>query len=87
MKIIKIGTLACPSCLLTNEIMSEIKERYPNIEIVNLDYIFDVEKVRELYDGFIIPTVIFKRDDNSEITRIIGDQNIEDIEKIIRENR
>ena len=40
MKIIKIGALWCPACLITNNALDKINKNY-DVEIVSLDYDFD----------------------------------------------
>ena len=47
MKIIKVGALWCPACLITNNELNKIKESY-NIEVIEYDYDFDEDKVKEL---------------------------------------
>ena len=44
MKIIKIGALWCPACLITNNALDKINKNY-DVEIVNLDYDLDEEEV------------------------------------------
>ena len=82
MKIIKISSLACPSCIIMNKIINQIKEKY-NIEIEELDYDFD--ETEKYNPGKILPVFIFIKD-NKEITRLTGEKNIEDFEQIINNN-
>lgn len=79
MKIIKISSLSCPSCIIMNKIINQLQNKY-DVEIENLDYDFDdIEKysVRK-----ILPVFIFIKNEK-EITRLIGEHKIEDFEKII----
>ena len=41
MKIIKIGAVWCPGCLVMNKIWNNIKTNYPEVEIEELDYDMD----------------------------------------------
>lgn len=82
MKIIKVGALWCPACLITNNELNKIKESY-NIEVIEYDYDFDEEKVKELNIGTILPELIFIKDDK-EIDRLIGEKRFKDIEGVIK---
>ena len=77
MKIIKVGALWCPACLITNNELNKIKESY-NIEVIEYDYDFDEEKVKELNIGTILPELIFIKDDK-EVDRLIGEKRFKDI--------
>ncbi|MBQ4263456.1 MAG: thioredoxin family protein [Bacilli bacterium] len=79
MKIIKISSLSCPSCIIMNKIINQLQNKY-DVEIENLDYDFDdIEKYNV---GKILPVFIFIKNEK-EITRLIGEHKIEDFEKII----
>ncbi|MBQ1496397.1 MAG: thioredoxin family protein [Bacilli bacterium] len=82
MKIIKVGALWCPACLITNNELNKIKESY-NIEVIEYDYDFDEEKVKELNIGTILPELIFIKDDK-EVDRLIGEKRFKDIEGVIK---
>lgn len=83
MKIIKITSLGCPSCIIMNKIINQIKIDYPNIEFEELDYDFDdVDK----YDvDKILPVFIFYKNEK-EIDRLRGEHKKEEFTKIIEEN-
>lgn len=84
MEIIKIGALWCPACLITNNNLDKVLEKYPNIKLINLDYDFDDEV--EKYDvGKTLPVLIFKKD-GKEITRLIGEKTIREIENVVGDN-
>lgn len=81
MKIIKINSLGCPSCIIMNKIFNKIKEKY-DFELEELDYDFDdIEKYKP---GNILPIYIFYKNDK-EINRICGEHKVEELEKIIEE--
>ncbi len=84
MEIIKIGALWCPACLITNNSLSKVMEKYPNIKVTNLDYDFDDEALK--YNvGNTLPVLIFMKDDK-EITRLIGEKTEKEIEEIVGVN-
>lgn len=82
MKIIKVGALWCPACLITNKALDKIKEEY-DAEIENLDYDFDEEEVKKYNVGETLPELIFYID-NKEVDRLIGEKNYKDIEGVIK---
>ena len=81
MKIVKINSLGCPSCIIMNKVFNKIKESY-SFELEELDYDFD--EIDEYNPGNILPIYIFYKD-GKEINRICGEHKIEEIEKIIEE--
>lgn len=82
MKIIKIGALWCPACLITNNALDKIKKEY-DIEIENLDYDFDEDEVKKYNVGETLPELLFFID-NKEVDRLIGEKNYKDIEGVIK---
>lgn len=80
MKIIKIGALWCPACIITNNSLNELKEKY-NLDIEELDYDFD--DIEEYNVGDILPVLVFKKDDK-EIDRLIGEKTETEIEEVIK---
>ena len=82
MKIIKIGAIWCPGCLVMKKIWNNIIADYPNLEIINLDYDIDSDEVNKYNPGKVLPIVIFMDDDNNELERLIGEQK----EQVLREN-
>lgn len=78
MKIIKISAMWCPACLIMNKTWKKIKEEYPDIEIVNLDYDIDSLEVEKYEPGKILPVIIFI-DKDKEVDRLIGEISIEKI--------
>ena len=80
MKIIKIGAMWCPACLITNNALDKINKDY-NIEIDSLDYDFDEEEVSKYNVGETLPVLVFIKD-GKEVDRLIGEK--EDIEGVIK---
>jgi len=81
MEIIKISSLACPSCIIIKKVINQIKEKYNKIKVTELDYDFD--DVNKYNPGKILPVFIFIKD-NKEVIRIIGEKKIKDFEEIIK---
>lgn len=74
MKIIRISAVWCGGCLVMNKIWNEVKNEYPDIEIIKYDYDMDNDIVKELNVGDLLPVTIFYNNDQ-EITRLIGEKN------------
>ena len=81
MKLVRISSMWCTSCIITYPIWKEIKEKYPNIEYEELDY--DMDDIKEQV-GEILPVVILKKDDQ-ELTRIIGEKTKKEMIEILEE--
>lgn len=83
MKIIKITSLGCPSCIIMNKVINEIKNIYNEIEYEEYDYDFD--DIEEYNVGKILPVFIFVKN-GKEISRLCGEHKKEEFTKIIEEN-
>ena len=83
MKIVKINSLGCPSCIIMNKVFNKIKEKY-TFDLEELDYDFD--EIDEYEPGNILPIYIFYKD-IQEITRLVGEHKLEELEKIFEENK
>lgn len=81
MKIIKINSLGCPSCIIMNKVFNKIKEKY-YFDYEELD--FDFDDIEKYETGNILPVYIFYKDD-VEIARLCGEHKIEEFEKILGE--
>ena len=84
MKIIKVGALWCPACLITNKSLNKIKEEYSDIEIIELDYDFDEEEVQKYNVGTVLPELIFFKDDK-EVMRLKGEKNYKELKNAVSE--
>ena len=73
MKIIKIGAIWCPGCLVMRKIWQNILADYADLDIVELDYDIDSAEVKNYNPGKVLPVVIFLVDD-VEVERLIGEQ-------------
>ena len=81
MKIIKIGAIWCPGCLVMKKIWNNIQNDYSSLDIIDLDLDMDSESVKKYNPGTILPIVIFLDDNDFELERLVGEQK----EEIIRE--
>lgn len=82
MKIIKIGAMWCPACLIMNKRLKEIEKNY-SVEIINYDYDLDEDIVSKYNVGEVLPELIFVDKNNQEIKRLIGEQSIDKIKEEI----
>lgn len=84
MKIIKIGAIWCPGCLIMKKVWNNILKDY-NLNIIELDYDMDNVDVNKYNVGKILPVTIFMDDNDNELERLVGEQKesklIELIEK------
>lgn len=84
MKIIKIGAIWCPGCLVMKKVWNNILKNY-ELDILELDYDMDSDEVSKHNVGNVLPVVIFLDNNGVELDRLIGEQKenklIELIEK------
>lgn len=82
MKIVKINSLGCPSCIIMNKVINKIKEEY-DVEIEEYDYDFDEEEIVKFNVGKILPVFIFFKD-GEEIARLNGEHKKEEFDEILK---
>ena len=87
MKIIKIGAIWCPGCLVMKKIWKNILNEYPNLNIIELDYDMDSDEVNKYNPGKVLPVIIFENDKSEELTRLIGEQKESTIKSYIEKYR
>lgn len=78
MKIIKIGAVWCPGCLVMKKVWNKITHDYPNLDIKEYDLDLDALDVKKYNVGSILPVIIFM-DNDQELDRLIGEQTYEKI--------
>ena len=83
MRIIKIGAVWCPGCLVMKKVWKNIMNDYPNLDIDNLDYDMDNIKVSGYHAGKVLPIVIFVDKDGNELERLIGEKSEEELRRMI----
>ena len=81
MKIVKISSMTCTSCIIMNNIINKLKNNY-DIEVEELDYDFD--DIDDYHVGKILPVIIFYHNDK-EIKRIEGEHSYRELEEILNE--
>ena len=81
MKIVKISSLGCPSCIIMNKVFNQIKNEY---SFDYEEYDFDFDDIEKFNAGKTMPVYIFYKDDK-EINRLIGEHTKEEFERIIKE--
>ena len=82
MKIIKIGAIWCPGCLVMKKIWNSIINKY-ELDIIELDYDMDSDEVKKYDVGNVLPVVIFLDENNNELERLIGEQKESKLTEII----
>ena len=80
MKIVKISSMTCTSCIIMNNIINKLKNNY-DLDIEEIDYDFD--DIEEYNIGKILPVIILYKN-NKEIKRIEGEHSYEELERIIK---
>lgn len=85
MKIINIGAIWCPGCLVMKKVWKKITDDYKEINIEQMDYDMDEEEVKKYNPGKILPVIIFLTNDGKEIERLVGEQNEDTIRRKINE--
>ena len=86
MKIIKIGAVWCPGCLVMNKIWNKIIKD-SSLEIISLDYDMDSDEVFKYDVGKILPVIIFVDNNDREIDRLVGEQKEDKILELIDKYR
>ncbi len=86
LKIVKINAMWCSACISMYKIWREVIKRYPNINIIELDFDMDEDEVEKYDVKDILPVVIFYKDDK-EVARLEGEKKLDDIINIIEENK
>lgn len=79
MKIIKIGAVWCPGCLVMRPIWKKIKDKY-DVEITEYDLDMNSEDVEKYNVGDKLPVTIFIDDKDNELSRLVGEKSIEELE-------
>ena len=82
MKIVKIGAIWCPGCLVMKKIWNKLLKKY-ELDIIELDYDMDSEEISKYNIGKILPVVIFLDNEGNELERLIGEQKESKLEELI----
>ena len=82
MKIIKIGAMWCPACIIMNKYWNKIEEDFKEIEFVKYDLDLNEEEVEKYNVGNILPVIIVM-DNDKELERIIGEKKEQEVREFI----
>ena len=82
MKIIKIGAIWCPGCLVMNKIWNKLNKDY-ELDIIELDYDMNSDEVMKYNVGKVLPVIIFMDDEGIEIERLVGEQKEDKLRNLI----
>ncbi len=83
MKIVKIGAMWCPGCIIMQKVWNKLNENY-ELDITSLDLDMDSEEVEKYNVGNTLPVIIFYKD-NEEYKRLVGEKSYEEVESVIKE--
>ena len=83
MKIIKISAMWCPSCLIMNDLIDEVIDKYNVVEYTKYDFDLDQEEVSKFNVGNILPVIIKLDENNNEISRLIGEKSKKELEEFL----
>ncbi len=88
MKVLKIGAVWCPGCLVMGPRWKEIEKENPWLKTEYFEY-DDSPEIAEKYqlDKTVIPTFIFLDKDNKEFLRLKGEIEKDKLIQIITENK
>lgn len=78
MKIIKITAMWCPSCLIMNDLITDIVNE-SIFELVSYDFDIDQDMVEKYNVGTLLPVLIKIDDNGNEIKRITGEHSKKEI--------
>ncbi len=78
MKAVRVGALWCPSCLIMRSRWNKVFATHPEIEIEEVDYDEQPQRVENLAVGTLLPVVILMKND-LEVTRVIGEKSAKDL--------
>lgn len=72
MKIIKITAMWCPSCLIMNDLITQLINE-SKFELLSYDFDMDQDIVKEYNVGTILPVLIKLDADGNEVKRLTGE--------------
>jgi len=88
MKVIKIGAVWCPGCLIMRPRWTEVEKENPWLKADYLDFDEDRKRVKELeVKGEKLPIFVFLDKAGKEFLRLHGEFSKEEIIKTITENK
>ena len=82
-KLIRISAVWCPACLIMRPRMQEIEKKFPNFEHIEYDFDLDEEIIAKYNVGEVLPVFILL-DGDTEVTRLVGEKTVAEIENKLR---
>ena len=82
MKIVKIGAIWCPGCLVMKKTWNNLLKDY-DLNITELDYDMDSKEVQKYNIDNILPVVIIMDNNDNELERLIGEQSEKQLREVI----
>lgn len=84
-KLLRFSAIWCPECLVSQDIWEKVISDFPSLvhESVDID---EREDLSLRYSIKKVPVYMFVEEDGSEIARLTGYQERDDLEKFIRSN-
>ena len=82
-KLVRISAVWCPACLIMRPRMQEIEKKFPNFEHIEYDYDLDEEIISKYNVGEVLPVFILL-DGEKEVTRLVGEKTVAEIENKLR---
>lgn len=86
MKIVRIGAMWCPACIMMNKYWNKIVGQFSDIEFIDLDLDMNEDEVQAYNPGKTLP-VIIAYNDNIETKRIVGEKTMDEIINFINDAR
>lgn len=84
MKLVRISSSWCSSCIITHKMWKELMNTYKDFKFEEYDFDEDEEKVKKYNVGNILPVIIVF-DEEKEIKRIIGEKSKKELFDSIEE--
>lgn len=81
--LIVISAVWCTSCLIVSNSLKQIISEFPNLNIVNLDYDLDEDKIVKYNAGSILPVMILEDKTGIEINRLVGEKSSNEIRNFL----
>ena len=86
MKIIKIGAIWCPGCLVMKKVWNNITSDI-ELDIQELDYDMDNDEVSKYNVGNVLPVLIFIDNAGNELERVVGEKTENELRGLINKYR
>ncbi|MBN2503913.1 MAG: thioredoxin family protein [Bacilli bacterium] len=82
MKIVFIGAIWCPSCLLMKSRIRKLIASGASAQLVEYDFDNDLEAIEKYEVGSILPVIVFEQD-GIETSRIVGEESLRRLKEVV----